>query len=69
MAGVFCVATQAEYTPPVIYRQEERSKMVVMAEAWPQPADAPRLTVVVTREHRVPPRLVETRSLLPEKSP
>lgn len=37
--------------------------------AMPMPADAPRLTVVVTRGHTAPPRLVETRSLLPERSP
>jgi len=37
--------------------------------AGPLPVDAPRFTIVVTREHRVPPRLVETRSLLPERGP
>jgi HlyD family secretion protein len=42
-ATVRYVATQAEYTPPVIYSQDERSKLVFMVEAWPQPADAAKL--------------------------
>jgi len=42
-ATVRFVATQAEYTPPVIYSQDERSKLVFMVEAWPQPADAAKL--------------------------
>lgn len=54
-ATVRYVATQAEYTPPVIYSQDERSKLVFMVEAWPAPADAARL----------PPGLPVQISLLP----
>jgi HlyD family secretion protein len=42
-ATVSYVATQAEYTPPVIYSREERAKLVFMAEARPAAADATRL--------------------------
>lgn len=34
-AKVFFIATQAEYTPPVIYSREERSKLVYLVEARP----------------------------------
>jgi len=37
------VSDQAEYTPPVIYSNESRSKLVFMVEAKPQVADAPKL--------------------------
>jgi HlyD family secretion protein len=37
------VSDQAEYTPPIIYSNETRAKLVFMVEARPQPADAPRL--------------------------
>ncbi|NML31895.1 HlyD family secretion protein [Paraburkholderia antibiotica] len=37
------ISNQAEYTPPVIYSNENRSKLVFMVEAKPQPADAPKL--------------------------
>nr|WP_233839424.1 HlyD family efflux transporter periplasmic adaptor subunit [Paraburkholderia sp. ZP32-5] len=37
------VSNQAEYTPPVIYSNESRSKLVFMIEAKPQVADAPKL--------------------------
>lgn len=37
------VSDQAEYTPPVIYSNETRAKLVFMVEARPKPADAPRL--------------------------
>lgn len=42
-ATVRYLASQAEYTPPVIYSQDERSKLVFMVEAWPSPADAAKL--------------------------
>ncbi|XHS79111.1 HlyD family secretion protein [Burkholderiaceae bacterium UC74_6] len=43
-AHVSFVAPQAEYTPPVIYSNQQRSKLVFMVEARPdQPADAERL--------------------------
>jgi HlyD family secretion protein len=37
------VSDQAEYTPPVIYSNETRAKLVFMVEARPKPADAPKL--------------------------
>lgn len=37
------IASQAEYTPPVIYSNAQRAKLVFMVEAWPEPADAARL--------------------------
>ncbi|WP_343663773.1 HlyD family secretion protein [Paraburkholderia tropica] len=37
------VSNAAEYTPPVIYSNESRSKLVYMIEARPSAADAPKL--------------------------
>ncbi len=37
------VATHAEYTPPVIYSNGQRAKLVFMVEARPAPADGARL--------------------------
>jgi len=42
-AAVTFVSDQAEYTPPVIYSNETRAKLVFLVEARPQPADAARL--------------------------
>lgn len=42
-ARVSRIATQAEYTPPVIYSNAQRAKLVFMVEARPDPADAVRL--------------------------
>ncbi|MDO5693785.1 MAG: HlyD family efflux transporter periplasmic adaptor subunit [Pseudomonadota bacterium] len=42
-ARVSRVATQAEYTPPVIYSNAQRAKLVFMVEARPDAADAARL--------------------------
>ena len=42
-ARVTHIATRPEYTPPVIYSNSQRSKLVFMAEAQPDPADATRL--------------------------
>jgi len=42
-ARVSYVAVQAEYTPPVIYSQESRSKLVFLIEAKPSPSDAAKL--------------------------
>jgi HlyD family secretion protein len=42
-ARISHIATRPEYTPPVIYSNEQRSKLVFMAEAKPAPADAARL--------------------------
>lgn len=37
------IATRAEYTPPVIYSNAQRAKLVFMVEAWPEAKDAARL--------------------------
>ena len=42
-ARVARIATQAEYTPPVIYSNAQRAKLVFMVEARPDAADATRL--------------------------
>ena len=42
-AKISYIARQAEYTPPVLYTREQRSKLVFLIEALPAPADATRL--------------------------
>ena len=42
-ARISFIATQAEYTPPVIYSNTQRTRLVFMVEARPAPADAARL--------------------------
>ncbi len=42
-ATINFIAAQAEYTPPVIYSQGSREKLVFRVEATPSPQDAPRL--------------------------
>jgi HlyD family secretion protein len=42
-AKVSFVSRQAEYTPPIIYSREQRSRLVFLVEAKPEPADAARL--------------------------
>ncbi len=42
-AQITYIAPQAEYTPPVIYSRESRSKLVFLVEARPSPQDAVRL--------------------------
>ena len=42
-AAVTFISPQAEYTPPVIYSQQERAKLVFLVEARPAPEDAERL--------------------------
>jgi len=42
-ARITRIATQAEYTPPVIYSNAQRSKLVFLVEAQPDAKDAPRL--------------------------
>ncbi|KUZ99898.1 secretion protein HlyD [Burkholderia ubonensis] len=42
-ARISYVSSQAEYTPPVIYSNESRTKLVFMIEARPAVADAPKL--------------------------
>lgn len=42
-ATVSYISPQAEYTPPVIYSRDSRSKLVYLVEARPDPAGAARL--------------------------
>jgi HlyD family secretion protein len=42
-ARVSFIAPQAEFTPPVIYSRENRTKLVFLIEARPAPEDAPKL--------------------------
>jgi HlyD family secretion protein len=42
-ATVTFVSDEAEYTPPVIYSNETRGKLIYMIEAHPAPADAVKL--------------------------
>lgn len=42
-ATITFISNQAEYTPPVIYSNETRAKLVFMVEAHPSVADAPKL--------------------------
>lgn len=42
-ATITYVSSEAEYTPPVIYSNETRGKLVYMIEAHPAPADAVKL--------------------------
>jgi len=51
-AQVRFIATQAEFTPPVIYSRENRANLVFLVEAWPDtpnPALHPGLPVEVLR--------------------
>ena len=43
IASISYISRQAEYTPPVLYNRDSRSKLVFMIEARPEPADAQRL--------------------------
>ena len=42
-ASISFIASQAEYTPPVIYSKDNRAKLVFLVEARPSPADAAKL--------------------------
>jgi HlyD family secretion protein len=42
-ANVSFIASQAEFTPPVIYSKDNRAKLVFLVEARPAPADAAKL--------------------------
>jgi HlyD family secretion protein len=39
-ATVRYIAQNAEYTPPVLYSENNRQRLVYRVEAWPKPADA-----------------------------
>jgi len=43
MAKIYFIATQAEYTPPVIYSLDERNKLVYLVQARPVRPDALRV--------------------------
>ena len=42
-ARVTYVSSQAEYTPPVLYTREQRTKLMFLIEARPEPADGAKL--------------------------
>ena len=42
-ARIDFIATQAEYTPPVIYSNAQRARLIFMVEARPEAKDGPRL--------------------------
>jgi HlyD family secretion protein len=42
-AKIYFIATSAEYTPPVIYSQDERNKLVYLVQARPSRPDALRV--------------------------
>lgn len=42
-AHITFISTQAEFTPPIIYSETTRSKLVFMIEARPAPEDGPKL--------------------------
>lgn len=42
-AKITYVSSQAEYTPPVLYSKESRTKLVFLVEARPAPADGEKL--------------------------
>jgi HlyD family secretion protein len=42
-AAVSYVSNEPEYTPPVIYSNDTRAKLVFMVEARPAGEDAPKL--------------------------
>ena len=47
-ARVRFLSAQAEFTPPIIYSQEERARLVFRVEAWPENADVLRVGQPVT---------------------
>jgi HlyD family secretion protein len=53
-AKIYFIATQAEYTPPVIYSLEERNKLVFLIQARPNRPDNLRVGQPVTVQFDVP---------------
>jgi HlyD family secretion protein len=47
-AKIYFIATQAEYTPPVIYSLDERSKLVFLIQARPNKPDSLRVGQPIT---------------------
>jgi HlyD family secretion protein len=60
IATVSFIAPQAEFTPPVIYSESTRGKLVFQAEARPRPSEAsllnPGQPVTVRPKNQAPPR-------------
>ncbi len=54
-AHITYISTEAEYTPPIIYSNETKDKLIYMIEAYPSSSDAPLLhpgqPVEVSLEH------------------
>ena len=42
-ATIRFISPTAEYTPPVLYSEKNRHRLVYLVEAWPQPKDAAQL--------------------------
>lgn len=42
-ATIRFISPEAEYTPPVLFSEKNRHRLVYLVEAWPQPGDAARL--------------------------
>jgi len=42
-ATIRFISPTAEYTPPVLFSEKNRHRLVYLVEAWPQPKDAARL--------------------------
>lgn len=42
-ASIRFISATAEYTPPVLYSEKNRHRLVYLVEAWPQPQDAAKL--------------------------
>jgi HlyD family secretion protein len=53
-AAITYVSSEAEYTPPVIYSNETRGKLVYLIEAHPAPQDAAKLHPGQPLEVRLP---------------
>ena len=53
-ATVRRVASEAEFTPPVIYSKENRQRLLFLVEAWPAPQEAPRLRPGLPVQVRIP---------------
>ncbi|HVV43379.1 MAG TPA: efflux RND transporter periplasmic adaptor subunit [Nitrobacter sp.] len=55
-AKIYFIATQAEYTPPVIYSLEERNKLVYLIQARPNKPDSLRVGQPITVQLDAAPR-------------
>jgi HlyD family secretion protein len=42
-ATIRFISPTAEFTPPVLFSEKNRHRLVFMVEAWPQPKDAAQL--------------------------